>query len=78
MAECADTIDVTVYACPVCLTVGRRGDTCPHYESGSVGMVWYTRLPATLTVRPRGWTPVLTSLESPARDMAHGHEEDTR
>jgi hypothetical protein len=57
-------IDVTVFVCPVCLTVGGKGDRCGHYESGSVGWVYYTRRPATLAVTPNGWEPVTDSREA--------------
>lgn len=64
-------LTVTVYVCPVCLTVGNEG-RCPHYEGGSVGYVHYTRLPATVVVQVEGWTPVLDSRDSPQRGALDG------
>jgi hypothetical protein len=63
-------LTVTVYVCPVCLTAGSEG-RCPHYESGSVGWVHYTRLSAEVVVQT-DWTPVLDSRDSPQKDVGDG------
>jgi hypothetical protein len=59
-------LDVTVHVCPVCLTAGEQFGRCPHYEGGSVGYVYYSRRPATITVVPVDWEPVHDSRESVA------------
>jgi hypothetical protein len=50
-------IEAIVYVCPSCLKVGREYDRCAHYVSGSVGMLWVTRMPAKIVVSPVGWEP---------------------
>jgi hypothetical protein len=61
-------VAVTMFVCPVCLTVGGKNNKCPHYESGSVGMVYYTRLPAVIAALPNGRRPITTSLESVVKE----------